>query len=139
MSEERANLFRNIRRVHEEGDCPAGESLNSSDHHSLLDDNNDGLPSPALHAPPPLRKRGRPATGKRSDPDWIGRTYYVKRAIDLDVEGVLVQLKRQGIELDKSELVNSLLGAWVAWQQSSTDPFPTHQVLPHPSVSLEVP
>ncbi|NET53850.1 MAG: hypothetical protein F6K09_36010, partial [Merismopedia sp. SIO2A8] len=58
MSEERANLFRNIRRVHEEGDGPAGESLNSLDNHSSLDGNNDGLSSPALHTPPPLRKRG---------------------------------------------------------------------------------
>jgi hypothetical protein len=63
------------------------------------------------------KKRGRPATGKRSDEAWIGRTYYVKRETDLDVEEALLQLQRQGIEIDKSELVNLLLGAWVKWQK----------------------
>ena len=69
------------------------------------------------HAPPTPKKRGRPATGKRSDDSWIGRTYYVKRETDLDVEDALLRLKRQGIEVDKSELVDLLLGAWVKWQQ----------------------
>lgn len=63
------------------------------------------------------RGRGRPATGKRSDDAWIGRTYYVKRETDLDVEDELLKLKRQGIEVDKSELVDLLLAAWVKWQQ----------------------
>ncbi len=63
------------------------------------------------------KKRGRPATGKRSDDAWIGRTYYVKRETDLDVEDALLKLKRQGIEVDKSELVDLLLAAWIKWQQ----------------------
>jgi hypothetical protein len=63
------------------------------------------------------KKRGRPAIGKRSDDAWIGRTYYVRRETDLDVEDALLRLKRQGIEVDKSKLVNLLLGAWVKWQQ----------------------
>jgi len=72
-----------------------------------------------LHCPPaaPARKRGRPATGKRSDDAWIGRTFYIKRETDLDVEQELLRLKRQGIEVDKSELVDLLLAAWVKWQQ----------------------
>lgn len=73
---------------------------------------------PTKPQPPELEKRrGRPATGKRSDPDWVGRTYYIKKQIDLDIESELLHLKRQGIELDKSELVNGLLEAWVKWQQ----------------------
>jgi hypothetical protein len=67
--------------------------------------------------PPAPKKRGRPATGKRSDDAWIGRTYYVKRETDLDVEDTLLKLKRQGLEVDKSELVDLLLAAWVKWQQ----------------------
>ena len=63
------------------------------------------------------RKRGRPATGKRSDDAWIGRTYYVKRETDLDVESELLKLRRQGIEVDKSELVDFLMAVWVKWQQ----------------------
>jgi hypothetical protein len=66
---------------------------------------------------PESRKRGRPATGKRSDDAWIGRTYYVKRETDLDVEEELLKLRRQGIDIDKSELVDFLMGAWVKWQQ----------------------
>ena len=66
---------------------------------------------------PEPRKRGRPATGKRSDDGWIGRTYYVKRETDLDVEEELLKLRRQGIEVDKSELVEFLMNAWVKWRQ----------------------
>ena len=64
----------------------------------------------------PTKKRGRPATGKRSDPDWIGRTYYIRKETDFDVEDELVKLKRAGINLDKSELVDFLLAAWVQWR-----------------------
>jgi hypothetical protein len=63
------------------------------------------------------RKRGRPATGKRSDAAWIGRTFYVKRETDLDIEDELLKLKRQGVEVDKSELVDALLSAWLKWRQ----------------------
>lgn len=64
----------------------------------------------------PTKKRGRPATGKRSDPDWIGRTYYIRKETDFDVEDELVKLKRAGFNLDKSELVDFLLAAWVQWR-----------------------
>ncbi len=64
----------------------------------------------------PTKKRGRPATGKRSDPDWMGRTYYIRKETDFDVEDELVKLKRAGINLDKSELVDFLLAAWVQWR-----------------------
>ena len=74
------------------------------------------IPSPPTIVPP-QKKRGRPATGKRSDEAWIGRTYYVQRETDLDVEDYLLKLKRQGIEIDKSELVDFMLAAWTKWQQ----------------------
>ena len=64
----------------------------------------------------PTKKRGRPATGKRSDPDWVGRTYYIRKETDFDVEDELVKLKRAGVNLDKSELVDFLLAAWVQWR-----------------------
>ena len=72
---------------------------------------------PAELSQPKNRKRGRPATGKRSDPGWIGRTYYVKEETDIDVEMELALLRRQGVEMDKSELVSSLLDAWVKFRQ----------------------
>ena len=69
------------------------------------------------------KKRGRPSTGKRSNPDWIGRTYYVNREVDLDVAEKLIKLKRQGIELDKSDLVNFLLAEWVKSQNGEKATF----------------
>lgn len=63
------------------------------------------------------KKRGRPAKGKRSDPNWIGRTYYVRKETDLNVEEELLRLRREGVELDKSELVDALLDIWVKWRQ----------------------
>lgn len=71
------------------------------------------VPQPSIEP----RKRGRPANGKRSDPGWIGRTFYVQKETDLDIEDALLRLKRQGFEVDKSELVDALLAAWVKWQQ----------------------
>ncbi|WP_448270524.1 hypothetical protein [Nostoc sp. DSM 114159] len=77
------------------------------------------IPTPQKTAPiqEEPRKRGRPATGKRSDDAWIGRTYYVKRSTDLDVEEELLKLKRRGVEIDKSELVDFLMAVWVKYQQ----------------------
>ncbi|MEM9213932.1 MAG: hypothetical protein AAGD25_06255 [Cyanobacteria bacterium P01_F01_bin.150] len=128
MSEERANAFSDIRPGH-------GEAKQSNKAQVSLPAFLETSARSSLNlsgaSPQPVRKRGRPATGKRSDPNWIGRTYYVKRATDLEVEGVLFKLKCQGIEIDKSELVNSLLGAWVSWQQSDSTPFPANKVLPH--------
>jgi hypothetical protein len=69
------------------------------------------------------KKKGRPSTGKRSNPDWIGRTYYVKKEVNFDVADQLLQLKRQGIDLDKSDLVNFLLGEWVKSQQGKNATF----------------
>ena len=73
-------------------------------------------PEPEITPEESTPKRGRPATGKRSDPDWIGRTYYVRKETDFDVEDELVKLKRAGFNLDKSELVDFLLAAWVRWR-----------------------
>lgn len=72
---------------------------------------------------PEPKKRGRPATGKRSNPDWIGRTYYIRKETDLDVESELLKLKREGVELDKSELVDFLLGEWVKSRQGKKATF----------------
>lgn len=76
------------------------------------------------------KKRGRPATGKRSDDAWLGRTYYIKRETDLDVEDRLLQLKRSGIEIDKSELVDFLLAAWVKFQNGENPNFHISEITP---------
>jgi hypothetical protein len=82
---------------------------------------------PAIAEP---NKRGRPATGKRSDPDWIGRTYYIRKETDLDIEGELYALKRQGIDIDKSELVDSLLAAWLKWRQGENIDIQLSEITP---------
>jgi hypothetical protein len=76
------------------------------------------------------KKRGRPATGKRSDPDWIGRTYYIRKETDFDVEDELVKLKRAGINLDKSELVDFLLAAWVNWRKGENIEIQMSEITP---------
>ncbi|MBD1803874.1 hypothetical protein H6F98_00070 [Microcoleus sp. FACHB-SPT15] len=89
--------------------------------------------SESLATPPDIpepKRRGRPATGKRSDPNWIGRTYYIRKETDLDVEDELLQLKRQGIELDKSELVDKLLNAWVKWRMDENSEIRLSEITP---------
>lgn len=63
------------------------------------------------------KKRGRPATGKRSDEGWISRAFYVEESTDIDLEAELAQLRREGVKLDKSDLVNSCLIAWLKWRK----------------------
>jgi hypothetical protein len=76
------------------------------------------------------KKRGRPATGKRSDPEWIGRTYYIRQETDFDVEDELIKLKRAGINLDKSELVDFLLAAWVKWRKGENIDIQISEITP---------
>lgn len=83
------------------------------------------------------KKRGRPATGKRSDDSWIGRTYYVKRSTDLDVEEELLKLKRRGVEIDKSELVDFIMAVWVKWQQGENIDLLLDEFTPRRNSKLE--
>jgi hypothetical protein len=54
----------------------------------------------------------------------------VKRETDLDIEDELLNLKRQGIELDKSELVDYLLAAWVKWRKGEDSEFLLGEISP---------
>ncbi|MDY6902572.1 MAG: hypothetical protein SWZ49_31555 [Cyanobacteriota bacterium] len=85
---------------------------------------------PAIATSEPNKKRGRPATGKRSDPDWIGRTFYIRKETDFDIEDELIKLKRAGINLDKSELVDFLLAAWVKWRKGENIDFYISEISP---------
>jgi len=76
------------------------------------------------------RKRGRPATGKRSADGWVGRTYYVRKKIDIAVERELLNLEEKGIELDKSELVDYLLSEWVKARQDENSEFRIGEIPP---------
>jgi hypothetical protein len=75
------------------------------------------------------KKRGRPATGKRSDPQWYGRTFYVRKNTDVIIERALYDLKRRGVDLDKSDLTDALLASWAAVYLSAQDDFPISDIL----------
>lgn len=62
-------------------------------------------------------KRGRPVNGKRSNEEWVARTFYVRREIDFNLEEQLLAFKRQGREIDKSELIDLLLDGWLNWHK----------------------
>ena len=79
---------------------------------------------------PTAKKRGRPATGKRSTEGWTGRTFYIQEENDLDVEEELMNLKRNGVNLDKSELVDSLLAAWVKWRKGENSEILLSEISP---------
>jgi hypothetical protein len=75
------------------------------------------------------RKRGRPANGKRSDPGWYGRTFYIRKQTDELLEDALFKLKREGIDLDKSQLVDALLNAWAQVELEKVGDFQIGEIL----------
>jgi hypothetical protein len=75
------------------------------------------------------KKRGRPANGKRSDPNWSARTFYIRKTTDEKVERVLDQMKRYNINLDKSELIDLLLEAWSMVESGEIDDFQIGEIL----------
>lgn len=121
-----ANMFKKLAQSRQKSTPPETEAKIKEESKPALESNppEKEPPEPAIAklvediAPEESnKKRGRPATGKRSDPDWIGRTYYIRKENDFDVEDELVKLKRAGVNLDKSELVDFLLAAWVKWRK----------------------
>lgn len=92
----------------------------ANDFDALFAGGDDNEPAPKPKEAPPAKakkKRGRPATGKRSDERWISRAFYVEETTDLDLADEINQLRREGVKLDKSDLVNSCLIAWLKWRK----------------------
>ena len=111
MSKDRANLFRNIRHTNPDTD-------------------------PDQSSPtPPEASQTDAVKPQLPNPEWVGRTYYIQRKTDLDIEGELFQLKRQGIEIDKSELVDRLLSAWAECRKSGNSKFQISDILKHHGLS----
>ena len=80
----------------------------------------------------PRRKRGRPANGKRSNPGWYGRTFYIQKQTDELLVDALFKLKRSGLELDKSQLVDALLNAWAQVELEKVEDFQIGEILEKP-------
>jgi hypothetical protein len=93
---------------------------------------------PDPQATEPKRKRGRPANGKRSNPGWFGRTFYIRKDTDERLEQALYMLKRSGFEVDKSQLADALLNAWAAVELGQSDDFPISAILEKPETLLEI-
>jgi hypothetical protein len=89
-------------------------------------------PKSPLDATAPKRRRGRPANGKRSDPGWFGRTFYIRKDTDERLEQALYTLKRSGFEVDKSQLADALLNAWAAVELGQAADFPISAILEKP-------
>ena len=51
--------------------------------------------------------------GKRSDPDWVRRAFYVRANTDSSLDITISMLKAQGINIDKSQLTDELLSEWL--------------------------
>jgi hypothetical protein len=64
-------------------------------------------PSPKTDLP---KRRGRPATGKRNNPDYDQTTAYVRKDT---YKAVRIALIEEGEERDYSELVEELLAKWL--------------------------
>ena len=125
---EKANPFKAMMAARKTEEIPPETDQPSVPDESLeIDEQSDPIKT---QSNPVKRKRGRPATGKRSDPGWIGRTYYVQESTDIDVELELAMLRRQGIEKDKSALVDSLLSAWVKWRNGEDSEFLFSEISP---------
>lgn len=56
------------------------------------------------------KRRGRPATGKRNDPEYDQTTAYVRKAT---YKAVRIALIEDGEEMDYSDLVERLLSKWL--------------------------
>jgi hypothetical protein len=69
------------------------------------------VPAPEVSEP---KRRGRPAGGKRNDPDFEQVTAYVRKDIHRRVKIALLQ---QGQKQEFSELVDDLLTQWLGTQR----------------------
>lgn len=61
-------------------------------------------------------KPGRKPTGKRSDPNWAMRSFFIRKETDTKVKQAILELELAGVEYDKSLLMEDLLDAWLRWR-----------------------
>lgn len=111
------NMFKKLARQHQpQPDSPAPPATPAAP-------KSPASPAPTASSESAIAKpqrRGRPSVGKQHNPYWRGETYYyyyVRGETELDVAAELLNLKREGLELDKSDLADALLAAWVRWRQ----------------------
>lgn len=119
MADNKENPFKAMMaaRQGEPSNTPSELAAKSTSHQA----NNKTPDAPASKAKP---------LSKRQDPEWLTRTYYVKKSTDLEVEDEMLALRREGVELDKSDVVDALLAAWVAYRRGMAPEQALEQVSP---------
>lgn len=73
----------------------------------------DVSPEPATSSTPPGepgRSRGRPATGKRSNPDWKLYSHFLKRRTQ---RAAVARLQAEDSDRDLSDVLQELLENWL--------------------------
>ena len=60
--------------------------------------------------PPPERGRGRPATGKRSNPEWKLYSHFLKRQTQ---RAAVARLQAEDSDRDLSDVLQELLEQWL--------------------------
>lgn len=63
---------------------------------------------------------GHRTGGKRSDPDWVMRSFFLRKLTDQAVKRAILELESQGITYDKSELMEDLLTGWLAYRDGGS-------------------
>ena len=111
-----ANMFKKLAQNRQKSTSPETAAKTKEESKPVPESNPPEKAKAKKTTPEPSPEKKFPEPAIARDPDWIGRTYYIRKENDFDVEDELVKLKRAGINLDKSELVDFLLAAWVKWR-----------------------
>jgi hypothetical protein len=67
-------------------------------------------PKPAVTLQAPEKGRGRPATGKRSNPEWKLYSHFLKRKTQ---RAAVARLQAEDIDRDLSDVLQELLEEWL--------------------------
>lgn len=84
-------------------------SKNSNQNNSWTEQTNSKLTKETSNIVSTHKKLGRPATGKKNDPMYVGFTTYIRRDTHTAVK---IRLLQEGEKRELSELVEELLHQW---------------------------
>jgi len=67
-------------------------------------------PEPVTVTPEPVKGRGRPPTGKRSNPEWKLYSHFIKRQTQ---RAAVARLQAEDSDRDLSDVIQELLEDWL--------------------------
>jgi hypothetical protein len=97
------NKFAKMIQTAREHQAPADDEARE------IEPQEEPIPKTRMLAPSSSRGRGRPATGKRSDPDYESTTVFLRKETKNAAARLLVGEKHQ----DLSDVLEKLLSGWV--------------------------